>query len=455
MSMMTKTTTRFVATTTVMMVLFLLLVVRDAAVVPAVRAWVPPVQVRVPASSVVRSRRPTAKKKPVSPASILSTTVSRRPSQPHGIFSTSVPEQQDLPIDEAATSVQELQDNRKGLHLGLLAAGTLWWYAFSTYSFFQADLTTGGFFADVATSVSPLAVDALAVYTTVSQLIVYGCMWRLASAPTLRRAQAWTVACIAVCVPADISVVLFDPTGSEVLTVLAFALVTMIFALYFVHYVRLAAVREERSFAAAQQRGAAILLHDNDNNDGHHHALHPDGPWGELRDYRPPQTMQSFHMAVEFTRSFVAFTLAMAGFRDAFSGQHETGSAAVLVIASCSLVAAHTAVEMILTTVFPGSDLEEYKSFNVLDATVYFFHIASASVIGHESAFGETIWDELLYSWLFGNAVAKFFGSLELLGRDIDFDASLGLKKQAPLLEAIETSTTATTATPQATNEGL
>mmetsp|Transcript_10206 Transcript_10206/g.18609 ORF Transcript_10206/g.18609 Transcript_10206/m.18609 type:complete len:281 (+) Transcript_10206:703-1545(+) len=268
-------------------------------------------------------------------------------------------------------------------------------------------------------------------------------MWQLTNAPTLRRAQIWVVVCILLCVPADISVVLFDPTGSTSLTVLAFSLVTMVFALFFVHYVRLAAVREDRSTAMAtggimnglEKDGVMEMLNvaepveltTPEIEHEHHHALHPGGPLGHLQDYRPPRRLQSFTMAVDFTRSFVAFTIAMAGFRGIFSGEEGINT---LVLASCAFVAVDTAVEMILTTVFPGSDIEHYKSWNMVEASASFIHIVSASIIGHEEAFGATIWDELLYSWLFGNAAAGFFESLNHLMGDFDFDSSLGLTKK-------------------------
>lgn len=68
----------------------------------------------------------------------------------------------------------------------------------------------------------------------------------------------------------------------------------------------------------------------------------------------------------------------MAGFREAFS--HPGGSDTFLLLAACSIVAVHTSVEMFLTTTFPGIALEEYKSFNIFEATIYFLHIVAASV---------------------------------------------------------------------------
>lgn len=110
----------------------------------------------------------------------------------------------------------------------------------------------------------------------------------------------------ALCIPADMMIVLFDPTHKEAVTVAAFALVTMCFGLFQTHYVRLAARREDAELIQTDPQAALERLEA--AADGHHH-VNPGGPIGALRDYRPPMKLQAFRMSLAFTRSFVAFTL--------------------------------------------------------------------------------------------------------------------------------------------------
>ena len=55
--------------------------------------------------------------------------------------------------------------------------------------------------------------------------------------------------------------------------------------------------------------------------------------------------------------------------------------------------------------------------------------IKSKSIVSHAEGFGDTLVDQILWSWLFGSAAGKLIDRLgKLLGK-VDFDDMLGLSK--------------------------
>jgi len=343
------------------------------------------------------------------------------------------------------------KDDNMVFHLSCLLGSTIWWYVWNSY-----ELLTQRSSDFLGIRPGSLIFDSMASYITISQVLVVGVMWKLANAQTLRAAQGWILACIFLCVPADSIIVFFNAADSKLTTVLAFALVTMCFGVFLAHYLRIASQREDYNtyllngvdsamseeismdFVSGtsiitEDEGSMMQVSSRDDNteehkgeEHHHHAKH-DNVFQEVMAYKPPKNLQATHMAVAFTRSFVAFTVALAAVRDSLGGEH---GMSFWLVASCASVVVHTAIEMFITTLTPGVDLEEYPEFITFEALLYSVHMIASTYIAHESPLGDSIWDELTYSWLFGNAAAEFTKRIEMLAKDVNYDDKLGLSRQ-------------------------
>lgn len=291
------------------------------------------------------------------------------------------------------------EKDNKILHLGYLILGTLWWYGFSTFEF----LTNPHDFIGI--SEGPL-YNALAAYVTISQIIVYGFLWKLMTSNSLREGQGWVLACIFACVPADTIVILFDPTGSKAVTVVAFTLVTLIYGVLLAFYLRRAADLEPCPVDGCEYPDSHL------------------GIFREIRDYRPPAQLQNTHMATDFATAFGAFTVTVAAMRD----QLNVGEVGPFYYIVLFVVVAHAAMEMCITTLTPGIDLEQYNTWLKFQAVMSLFQMFAATYIAHLAPEeGMTIWDDLIYSCLFGSAAASFSEFSSELNRDVDFDDKFGI----------------------------
>jgi hypothetical protein len=312
---------------------------------------------------------------------------------------------------QASLSVLTLDPAKehKVVHMLGLMAGTLWWYVFSSYEF----LTKPDIFDifGIYSSGNQLLYYSMSAYVTISQLCTYFFLWKLMTTRSLREGQAWIGLCIFACVPADTIVILFDPTGSKSLTVLAFTLVTLIYGILLAFYLRQAAALEPNPTNNA-------WFHEGNDSE--------QTIWSEIIHYRPPADLQNTHMAIDFARSFGAFTVTVAAMRDQLS----IGEVGWAYYATLIVVVAHSALEMTMTTITPGLDLHKYKSYLQFQAAMNLFQMFAATYIAHvapEIDGDLSIWDDLVYSCLFGSAAAGFSEYVALLGENVDFDTKIGM----------------------------
>ncbi|CAB9510459.1 expressed unknown protein [Seminavis robusta] len=305
----------------------------------------------------------------------------------------------------STSSVEEMPDN-KLLHLFGLLVGTLWWYIFSATEFLtRPDIfDVFGIYASGANG--QLVYNAMSAYVPISQFCTYFFLWNLMTCKSLRQGQAWIGACIFACVPADTIVILFDPIGSKAATVSAFTLVTLIYGMILAYYLRQ---------AAALEPNPTNDIYDSNNSKN---ILQ------EIIHYRPPADLQNTHMAIDFARAFGAFTVTVAAMKD----QLFLGNVGALYYGTLFVVVAHSALEMVLTTVTPGLDLCKYKGWIKFQTFMSLFQMFAATYIAHVAPEEElSIWDDLVYSLLFGSAAAALQEFAALWGEDVDFDQKVGM----------------------------
>ena len=315
-----------------------------------------------------------------------------------------------LSVDQYA-----VPDDNSDKHLAWVVAGTLWWYLYTSVQvlYFHPPQEFFGLSAE--------GIQWMGYFITASQLMIYAGCYKLARASTLQEAQTLVNLMTAVCIPADVMTTLVNPTGSKGITILVFAEITMFFGIYLAHYLRKASFRELPPEQHHSSSSTPLEISDNFG-----------GILQTIREYRPPAHQQATHLAVSFTRSFVAFTIVTGSVGEyILAQQHNQGADpqlhSLLVLGSLLVVAFHTALECALTTLYPGIGLERFTSFLVLETILYSVHMFAASLATVQSVFGTSLIDQALYIWLFGSATAKVIDrSSRLLGK-IDFDEKLGL----------------------------
>eukprot|EP00977_Amphora_coffeiformis_P023519 scaffold13527_cov202-Amphora_coffeaeformis.AAC.4 len=189
-----------------------------------------------------------------------------------------------------STLPYQVPDDPVCVHLAMLILATFPWYLYTAYE--MVTVPDVDFFG-----LSHPMITALGLYVAASQVGVYTGCWRLAQAPTLAKAQGLVGILTCLCIPADVIGTLYVPTGSLGITVLAFAAVTTFFGIFLAHYLRKAAYRQVPPVV------------------GHH--AHYDTVWETLRHYQPAPHHPSTHLAMEFTRGFVSFTISLRCLRKA------------------------------------------------------------------------------------------------------------------------------------------
>ncbi|KAL9189362.1 hypothetical protein ACHAXT_009037 [Thalassiosira profunda] len=311
-------------------------------------------------------------------------------------------------------------------HTTILVAGTLWWYIYSAYVIWTA--TEGHRLAEI---ISPTARRMMASYCIVSQLLAYYWLWNLMQhADTLRRGQIYVALTVSSCIPADCIIVLYDPTGNKLLTVLAFAFTTAFFCFPLAHHLREASFREMAPPLATEDGGH------------HHREAHYNSLGKALQAYRPTREYQSTHMAAIITKVFVSFVVCLAavfgalglGNAEESDEEHRGGHDGVpkyydlFLYASLGCVLCHTAMDVFFHFLFPGFEESEFTGLVVLQTVLWFVHMIAAGLIGHENLLGPTIWDELVNTWLFGVGTVGFLNCIAELAHGVDFDAYLGLR---------------------------
>eukprot|EP00529_Nitzschia_sp_RCC80_P020718 CAMPEP_0113476480 /NCGR_PEP_ID=MMETSP0014_2-20120614/19691_1 /TAXON_ID=2857 /ORGANISM="Nitzschia sp." /LENGTH=400 /DNA_ID=CAMNT_0000369499 /DNA_START=534 /DNA_END=1736 /DNA_ORIENTATION=- /assembly_acc=CAM_ASM_000159 len=383
------------------------------------------------------------------------------------------PKQQQLQqrqAQEAPRRPYVVPHDDSNVHLSIVVAGTFWWYAYAFLAMWQQHPYLPAVDVDVDLLMSTKNVDpdhslfgmdlflyrCLALFVPLSQLAVYGGCYQLARATTLRQAQALVVGMTALCVPADVIVTLVNPTGSKANTILAFCEITLFFGTYLAHYLRKASYREcppskpivnisqtQISSSTRSTRSAIELPIDDDDDSQEIQDMQQqnqqeyDGGdtnntiFDTLVHYRPPQGMQATAMAVEFTRSFVAFTIAAGSVGELIANDPTIYKDQPVVVGSLLVVVLHTALECTLVTVFPGvnSKLQRYVTYEVTEITLYAVHMLAASVATIQtSVFSEGgLVNQALFIWLFGSATAKVIFKLAALLGKVNWDAKLGL----------------------------
>lgn len=324
------------------------------------------------------------------------------------------------PSSSTPSIYQEVPDDPLGRHLKMLIASTLPWYAFAAFEMNM--FPKAEFFGLTSTEISTLGS-----FVMLSQFgVYYGCL-RLGKATTLVEAQMLVCIMTFICIPADVIGTLYVPTGSLGVTVVAFAAVTTAFGTFLAHYLRKAAFREIPPTTTEHHTLFAENMNE-DNTTGpvattHEHA---ESIWATLREYRPPPHPSSTQLAMEFTRGFVSFTISVSALGTFFAEGHDPD---FWIVASLLSVLVHTSVECVLATTFPGVELEEFDSYLVAESALYAVHMVATTIVSHEEGFGDTLVDQILWSWLFGSATGKLLDRLgKLLGK-VDFDAKIGLSK--------------------------
>lgn len=201
-------------------------------------------------------------------------------------------------------------------HILITSAGAMWWYTYAAVKIYSMER-----YECFGWSWPPLLLKevAPAVFVWTSQVTCVWFVWRLGHANTLREAQFWNLITDLTCVPADEIVVLLDPTGNKLLTVLgSFAFATTFFGTMMVHHLREAAFREDRL------QGKIVLDEGNNHDDdSHHHAqLHGTAKKSifstTMMEYRPQRNFGSIYLAIRLSKAFVSFVVVLDATIQAF-----------------------------------------------------------------------------------------------------------------------------------------
>lgn len=248
----------------------------------------------------------------------------------------------------------------------------------------------------------------------------------------------WNLITDLTCVPADGLVVLLDPTGNKATTVLGFAVATTFFGTMMVHYLREASLREDR-----------LLGRDKDIPGPKHHVLPHGGEPGHdgnaiksifttMLDYRPSKDFGSIYMGVRLSKAFVSFVVVLIATIEALdntTGEDGTIHEASVtpeenpwLFASLASVLVHTSLEVIFITLLPGIDVHNHPNVLILHMCLYMVHMVAASIVAHESFFGDTIWDNLVNTWLFASGTVGLVHTSMAILEHIDMDERFGLK---------------------------
>jgi len=298
-------------------------------------------------------------------------------------------------VDSNGSSVHYDVNKRIAIkHALIMSLGTYWWYLYSAITILVKRPQTY--------TPTTIAMTAGASYVIISQLLAYFWTWNLMHAKTLRKAQLYVALTVSSCIPADCIIVLFDPTGNKLLTVLAFAVVTVFFCVPLAHHLRLASLRED--YNKLQSVSGGVKNGDDDRDDGcienvsnghnmvHHNSM---GLLTALGNYRPTNTYQSTHMALKITKAFVSLVVALSALFGALGlgpkveegGEGGTGgelSHNVLVYASLACVLGHTSMDVLVHFLFPGFEGDDFTLLNIGQAVLYAIHFIAAGLIGDE-----------------------------------------------------------------------
>eukprot|EP01052_Picozoa_sp_SAG31_P005177 SAG31_NODE_224_length_19856_cov_33.632890_7_plen_312_part_00 len=266
------------------------------------------------------------------------------------------------------------------------------------------------------------ATGLVAVYTVLSQCLVYLVLWQMSETQTLRGCQYRTATCIVLCVPADIAVILSDPTGSKLSTVIVFFLVTIAFGIYIVHYTKVAAQREDctlPSTGSVRNSEAGLV--------------------SALRAYRPVANGQAPLSAglhsLCFAKDFVGFTCALSALQSLVFGSAPFLGANLtdVVLITCGLVAslALAALDMTFTLLFPGVQLDQHISLLLAQCALDIIEMTVAVALNGD-LYGkdneDTLQNHLVLKALFGVGVINLVGRLwTLLETHGEVDEKLGL----------------------------
>ncbi|KAL3938296.1 MAG: hypothetical protein SGARI_001796, partial [Bacillariaceae sp.] len=281
----------------------------------------------------------------------------------------------DGPTDAASSlaSSYHVPFDNTALHLGTLVALTMPWYLYTSLQMTVYNVPEDFF------GLSSEIVQLMGIYVFVSQLCVYIVFFQLTRATTLRQAQQLIIIATLLCVPADVIGTLYEPNGSAGLTVLAFAGITFCFGIVMAHYLRKAAFREQPPNQHQHHEESLSILQ-------------------TLQEYRPPYRGQATHMALEFTRSFVSFTISIGALGRFCAEDHEPNA---WIVASLISVVVHTSLECFLTTTYPGAELEDNDSYLAFESVFYTIHMFASSIASHSEGFGDSLIDQVLFAWLF------------------------------------------------------
>lgn len=294
-----------------------------------------------------------------------------------------------------------------GMHLGVLVASTLWWYVLSSMKMISSP--PSNFFG-----LGEETIQIMGVLVTLSQVAMFSGCERLSKAQSLEEAQKLVYAMAAIFIPTNFFVSLVNPFEAKGIAVLACAEVTLCVGIFLSHYLRKASYREVPPFEGR------IFSVRNDSLSG---------IFDYLRRYRPPPGQQATHSAVALTRSFASFSIATATLGQ-YLVYHDFSNP--VAFAALSIVASHTALECGLIAVFPGARLDKFATFLGYESVLYSVHILAALFATAQSVFTnsgplDTAWDQVLFLYLFLNALIKVMAKSTGLLSKINFDRILGL----------------------------
>ena len=282
--------------------------------------------------------------------------------------------------------------------LSITVFSTLWWYIYAAY-----DLMYGaegkGFFRNI----SNFTLLFFALYLPVSQCAVYIFIWMMQKTEQLFRAQILVVMMIGICLPADAVIILQSPLG-DLVTVVVFYFVTVIFGITIVSALTRAARRE------------GIIPRESMQTHGHKTR----GALTErMRRYRPATDLQISTMAFVFARDFVIFTISVASINSILMGDlpaHLWPFAILTCMAS--------SVDMLLCLVFPGIDV---------DGVWWLFFFQSSADVG-EICFAILstkdclpLLDQVVFSILLASAASNLSRRMISFLRTTELDSRLGL----------------------------
>mmetsp|Transcript_134248 Transcript_134248/g.388630 ORF Transcript_134248/g.388630 Transcript_134248/m.388630 type:complete len:449 (-) Transcript_134248:48-1394(-) len=308
-------------------------------------------------------------------------------------------------------------------HLWIVVWATCWWYVYNGLMIVAHPPPVG----DKAPYFFKMDKETMQLYGAFLAFLpvpIYSALSRLAKSYTLQEAQ-FAVAFLALsAVPAYAIISVFNPLHNRSWGAVGLFETTMFIGAFVAHHLRQAALREgpQPAEKAVRFERAEIASE-------------------AIEDYRPPIYYQSTQVAAKLSRDFVSFHVALSVITASLISSKENFFALFPFnsdLWAWVLVLIHMGHSCFVTALFPGAQLNRFRTYVLADSALYAVHIYAAissptvqqwlsNPEGQVSKPHAVLGDQILVLWFVADAAMQLIGPLGRILQSIDFDEKFNL----------------------------